>query len=254
MQLKFLINTLLGITLVNARIIMLLRHGEKLDDSMVYLSNQGIARSECLAEKFGTVFYPPNKIYSQCPNEEKPSTRPRDTATPIAQKFNLNITLYYNKGQADALVKDIKQSPEEIVLVSWSNDELNNIAKEFGIPNPPAWDGKIFDQLWIINKIGDPFVLEGNDIKPLAVYYGKENNMKVVKQDVDDCIVERLRRSGNDPSVTNSKTTRIIRIVKTSQPSDKSNDDDDDTSNSYKMKTNIIVVFGIIFTVISILI
>jgi len=153
MKLKSIASILLGITVAHAKLVMIIRHGEKLNDEVTNLSPKGEARAACLINVFGNngTYVSPQKIYAQSPTEKKQSTRPRDTVIPLANALGLQVDLSFSSGKVKKLSSDIAMSPEEIILVSWSNDKIEDIAEEFGIPNPPKWDGSVFDEIWMIS-------------------------------------------------------------------------------------------------------
>ena len=152
MRLNIFFFILIGIHLTNAKLVMVIRHGEKINDKMTGLSSKGQARADCLVEAFGSdgIYVTPQKIYAQS-TENKKSTRPRDTVTPLAYNLGLEVDLSFKSNDVKKLVKQILNSPEEVVLVSWSNDKIDNIAKQFGIKDINSWDSSIFDDVWMIN-------------------------------------------------------------------------------------------------------
>jgi len=101
MKLKFIINALFGLTLANAKLVMIIRHGEKLNDKVTNLSEKGQARANCLVEAFGTngFYATPQKIFAQSPSEKKQSTRPRDTVIPLAKSLGLDVDLSYTSNK-----------------------------------------------------------------------------------------------------------------------------------------------------------
>jgi len=119
------------IVVSHAKLTMVIRHGEKLSDSNPYLSPRGQARAYCLVNVFGKngTYATPQKIYAQSPTEKKQSTRPKDTVTPLAKLIDLDVDISYTSGQIKKLTKNIMNTSEEIVLVSWSNDNIPEIAK-----------------------------------------------------------------------------------------------------------------------------
>ncbi|KAL6599191.1 hypothetical protein U3516DRAFT_913076 [Neocallimastix sp. 'constans'] len=192
---KFLISTFLAITFVNAKVIMIIRHGEKINDKVTNLSDKGKARAECLVEAFGNngVYVTPQKIYAQRPTENRHSTRPRDTVIPLAKSLGLEVDLTYSSGKFKKLVKEIENSSEEIFLISWANDKIDNIAKEFKIKKIPKWDSEVFDDIWVITDDNTSIFKNGKNVTPAITYHGKKNyEMFIVKENIDQCINKRL--------------------------------------------------------------
>ncbi|ORX82432.1 hypothetical protein BCR32DRAFT_178465, partial [Anaeromyces robustus] len=131
----------------------IIRHGEKLNDEVTDLSPKGKARAYCLINVFGNngTYATPEKIFAQSPSEKKQSTRPRDTVTPLADALGLEVDLSYTSGQVKKLSNDITDESENIVLISWSNDNIKEISEKIGIENPPEWDNDVFDEIWMIH-------------------------------------------------------------------------------------------------------
>jgi len=193
MRVKSIINGLLGLTLANAKLIMLIRHGEKIDDDHTDLSPQGQARAECLTEIFGAngVFTTPQKIYAQRPTQQRQSTRPRDTVTPLANSLGLEVDLTYTSGKFKDLAKYIAISPEEVILVCWGNDRIPNIAKQLGIKKAPEWKGKIFDDVWVLTDNTTPY--SNANLQVTRTLTGTKGlDMYVLKENVEQCMTNRL--------------------------------------------------------------
>lgn len=193
MRVKSIITGLLGITLANAKLIMLIRHGEKIDDDHTDLSPQGQARAECLIETFGVngLFTTPQKIYAQRPTQQRQSTRPKDTVTPLANSLNLEVDLTYTSGKFKDLAKYIATSPEEVILVCWGNDRIPNIAKQLGIKKAPEWKGKIFDNVWVLTDNTTPY--SSNNLQVTRTLPGTKGlDMYILKENVDQCMNNRL--------------------------------------------------------------
>jgi len=227
MKVKFIVNTLLGLTLANAKLIMLIRHGEKISDEYTDLSPEGKARADCLVNTFGSngIYTTPQKIYAQRPTEQRKSTRPVDTVTPLAQSLKLEIDTTYTSGKFKDLAKYIATSPEEVILVSWANDRIPEIAKQLGIKKAPEWKGKVFDDVWIITDGKTPYVKDANsNIVPKQTYVGKKGfNMEIVEENVRQCMTEQVVKystntqtpanngnSINDNSANNADSTNDV--------------------------------------------
>jgi len=201
MKLNFIVNTLVALTVAEAKLIMLIRHGEKIDDNHTDLSPQGQARAECLVEAFGQngVYTSPQKIFAQSPTEQRQSTRPRDTVAPLAESLNLQVDLQYTSGKYKKLAKYLKTAPEEVILVAWGNDRIPNIANELGIANAPNWKGKIFDDVWILTDGKTPYVQNPNaNVTPSRSLKGSLGlDMVIVKENVEQCMSKRLESLQN---------------------------------------------------------
>ncbi|OUM56510.1 hypothetical protein PIROE2DRAFT_25752, partial [Piromyces sp. E2] len=141
-----------SIIIVNAKLVMIIRHGEKISDEIPTLSPEGEARALCLLNVFGTngTYVSPQKIFAQNPTIRRRSTRPRDTVLPLAKSLGLKVDLSYSSNKTKRLTDNIKNSPEEVILVSWSKQRIPEIASYLGVENPPHW-GKRFDKIWMIS-------------------------------------------------------------------------------------------------------
>ncbi|KAL6596452.1 hypothetical protein U3516DRAFT_833332 [Neocallimastix sp. 'constans'] len=195
MRIKSIISGLLGLTLVNAKLVMVIRHGEKIDDDHTDLSPQGQARAECLVNVFGNngTYISPQKIYAQSPTPQRQSTRPRDTVVPLADALGLQIDLSYTSGKVKKLSQYIMNSPEEVILVSWGNDKIPIIAEEFGIVNPPDWEKHCAAQVAATPNQASAFTL------------------KIEKQGIEQCINEKLQvqTQGNNSQNLNSGSYQL---------------------------------------------
>ncbi|ORX43934.1 hypothetical protein BCR36DRAFT_586399 [Piromyces finnis] len=203
MRLKFIASTLLSLAVANAKLIMIIRHGEKLNDKVTNLSEKGQARADCLIEAFGQngVYATPQKIFAQSPSEKKQSTRPRDTVIPLANSLGLQVDLSYTSNKVKKLANDIENSSEEVILISWSSDKIKDIAEKFGIKKAPKYDNDAFDDIYIITDNTIPFVKKtGVNITPNETRFGKDGmNLYIVKENVDECI-NRVISSINNKS------------------------------------------------------
>ncbi|ORX49669.1 hypothetical protein BCR36DRAFT_583737 [Piromyces finnis] len=198
---------------------MVIRHGEKINDDLTYLSPRGEARAYCLINVFGNngTYAKPQLIYAQSPTEKKQSTRPRDTVVPLADALGLNVNLFYASGQIKKLVQDINKSTEDVVLISWSNDKIPEIAEKFGISNPPDWDNDTFDEIWMIYNSASPSYFNNNSITKRSTYYGNEGyTMEIVKQNVDDCIAENISKFKTSNSINNGNSSSDAFHIKNS--------------------------------------
>jgi len=211
MKVKFIVNTLLGLTLANAKLIMLIRHGEKISDDYTDLSPEGKARADCLVNTFGSngIYTTPQKIYAQRPTEQRKSTRPVDTVTPLAQSLGLEIDTTYTSGKFKDLAKYIATSPEEVILVSWANDRIPEIAKQLGIKKAPEWKGKVFDDVWVITDGKTPYIKDASsNIVPKQSFMGKKSlNMEIVEENVTQCMAEQVVKYSTNPANTANTNT-----------------------------------------------
>jgi len=197
------------IVIVNAKLIMVIRHGEKINDDVTDLSPKGKARAYCLINVFGNngTYATPQKIFAQNPTEKKQSTRPRDTVVPLAEALGLQVDLSYTSGQIKKLTNYIASSNDEVTLVSWNNDKIPEIAEKLGISNPPDWDSDTFDDIWMIYDSNTSSYYNSNSVSKRGVYTGTEGyTMEIVKQNIDTCISENISNF-NDASSSSSTSS-----------------------------------------------
>jgi len=239
---------------------MIIRHGEKLNDKVTNLSEKGQARADCLVNVFGSngVYATPQKIFAQSPSEEKQSTRPRDTVVPLAKSLGLKIDLSYTSNKVKNLVSDIVSSPEDVFLISWSNNNINEIANSFNIDKAPKWDGDNFDDIWVISDGKIPYIKKtGVNVTPSNTFNGNNGlNMVIVKENVDDCIqriIDAINNAGiYSPSFNNSQGDININIPMSQEVVEQANlDDSMITSDSKNLKTSIIGIASIVSMVLA---
>jgi len=199
MKLGFIVSILFSISLAHAKLIMIIRHGEKINDDIGTLSDIGQARANCLVEVFGNngTYTTPQKIFAQS-TINKTSTRPRDTVIPLAKSLGLDVDLTYQSDNTEGIAKAALGSPESVVLISWSKDNIDNIAKKLGIKKVPDWDSENFDDVWIITdglqsyiqqpveKVISDDTYGGN--KGLVMFVGKENIVQCMKKYVPNYV------------------------------------------------------------------
>ncbi|OUM66365.1 hypothetical protein PIROE2DRAFT_6409 [Piromyces sp. E2] len=206
MKLSILTCLLTLVVIVNAKLVMIIRHGEKISDDYTDLSPKGKTRAYCLVNNF-------------CPksNRKKQSTRPKDTVEPLAEALGIQVDLSYTSGQIKKLTNYIISSSDEVTLVSWNNDKIPEIAEKLGITNPPDWDNDTFDEIWMVydSATTSYYNSNNNSVAKRAVYSGTDGfSMEIVKQNINDCISENFSlfnvassSSSSSSSQTSSNTS-----------------------------------------------
>jgi hypothetical protein len=140
--------------------VLLIRHAEKLPDkSSSALSPEGVKRADALpglfevSEKRPTPFPTPDFIFAMA--NEKNSTRPVDTVTPLSKKLNLPINSDYGKDNQDKLPVGLFENPKyagKTVLISWRHKALPKLAAKLKAPGAPeTWGDEVYDRVWQIN-------------------------------------------------------------------------------------------------------
>jgi len=211
------------VVVTHAKLAMIIRHGEKISDSSSGLSSKGMARAYCLVNAFGNngTYATPEKIYAQSPTEKQQSTRPRDTVEPLAKILNIQLTLSYTSGQIKKLTKNIMNTSEEVVLVSWSNDNIPEIAEKFGINSPPYWNSEVFDDIWMIYDQATPSFYkvnkENKNLEKQQTYTGNEGyTLEIVKENIEDCINENIDnfKNLNNTDTSDGPTLSLYTFMK----------------------------------------
>ena len=114
------------------KIIIIIRHGEKISDFYTDLNDRGKARAECLPILFSEsgLNYIPTKLYANKRTEV--STRAYDTIAPLAKTLNLEIE-EFEKQDAEEFAKNILVNDKhDVILVSSSRKAIPKITKILG--------------------------------------------------------------------------------------------------------------------------
>ena len=139
--------------------IVLLRHGEKpADESNVHLSERGEARARALIGFFtGTPAFTtnaPTALFAPKFSRKGHTIRPYETLEPLARRLNLPVQMPYESAEYAALAKHILSDPAldgKTIVVCWIHSDLADLAKALGVkPKPKAWDGSVYDRIWVI--------------------------------------------------------------------------------------------------------
>ena len=136
--------------------VIILRHAEKPstgDD----LNAKGRQRAAALVPYFLETpevleYKTPVAIYAQKSTESHKSRRPVDTIKGLAKALNQEL-IQYPREDALVMVKDIMAKPEyegKMVVICWSHTGIPDMAKAFGVKDPPEWAGSVYDRNWII--------------------------------------------------------------------------------------------------------
>jgi hypothetical protein len=136
--------------------VIIIRHAEKPpvgDD----LTPKGRQRAAALVPYFLETpevleYKLPAAIYAQKSTEDHKSLRPVNTIKPLAKALNMQLIEYPRKDAA-TMAKDILANPEyegKMVLICWSHTAIPEMAKAFGVKDPPEW-GSVYDRTWIID-------------------------------------------------------------------------------------------------------
>ncbi len=137
--------------------ILLMRHGEK---PVVgnELSAQGWRRAQALPTLFARPelrrFGLPVGLYAMAPSHPGGSIRAIETLSFTSKVLNEPTNAQFTKDLVPQLVAQIKSNSAfngKFIVICWEHTVLLEIAREFGLPNPPDWPDTQFDRMWNLN-------------------------------------------------------------------------------------------------------
>jgi hypothetical protein len=161
--------------LAPSTLVMVIRHGEKPDDSTPGVDAKGNQDDSSLTEvgwdrahRLVDLFDPaqatprpgldrPKTIYAAGANDNGEGQRTRETVEPLADKLGVPVTTSFGKGDENALVEHVIAEPGP-TLISWQHGEIPAIAEAFPsvTPTPPSvWPDDRFDVIWTFTKTSD---------------------------------------------------------------------------------------------------
>jgi len=184
---------------IEARRLIVIRHGEKISDDYIGLNDKGKARAQCLYQIFnsGTSYGQPQSIYSN--KRGNRSHRPYDTVKPLADKLGLKVN-EFSKYEPEEFVKNtLNKDKSNIILLSSAREWIPSLIKAIGYKVDDDIDD--FDNIWLIE----------NDNKSGG---GK---LKIKKQNLEKCIDNYL--SGKKSTTTRKTTTKKTTTKKTTKKS-----------------------------------
>ncbi len=130
--------------------VVIIRHGEKPDNGD-NLSCQGENRALQLPAVLYQKFNKPNYTYVPSLELDKSTKHARmfQTVTPFAIKYDLKVNSKYDEKDFSTIAKNVLEKTGTVLMV-WEHSAIPPLAEELGVKNPPAWDGKDFDSIWVI--------------------------------------------------------------------------------------------------------
>ena len=143
----------------NSLKVVIIRHGEKPENGD-NLSCQGENRALQLPAVLYQKFNKPDYTYVPSLELDKSTKHARmfQTVTPFAIKYNLKVNSKYDEKDTSTIAKKILEKTGTVLMV-WEHSEIPPLAEELGVENPPAWDGKDFDSIWVITYSNGKAVL-----------------------------------------------------------------------------------------------
>jgi hypothetical protein len=151
---------LAGVALISAAIsigaaaapekVVIIRHGEKPaqgDNLSCQGENRALQLSKVLHEKFKTPDY--TYVPSLGLGKSTSHSRMFQTVSPFAIKYNLAVNSKFGEKDYGGVAKNVLGKTGTVLLV-WEHSAIPGLAQALGVDNPPSWDGKDFDSIWVI--------------------------------------------------------------------------------------------------------
>ena len=134
----------------NSLIVVIIRHGERASSNH-NLSCKGLNRALQLPAVLDKRFPKIDHAFVPALGRDKYTSHARmfQTVSPFAIKNKLLINSKFGSKDHDGMVKHILKKHGTVLLV-WNHSEIQNIARDLGVKNPPKWSGKDFDSIWAI--------------------------------------------------------------------------------------------------------
>jgi phosphohistidine phosphatase SixA len=138
------------------RIVMIIRHAEKPDDSDgskdPNLSKQGFARADALAKVIPDHFVKPDFLIAT--KKSKGSNRPVETITPLSKAIHEEIESNFKDEEFEQAAHEVLTDSKfdgKVVLIAWHHGKIPELAKALGVKDcPDKWNSAVFDRVWQI--------------------------------------------------------------------------------------------------------
>ena len=143
------------------REVIMVRNAEEPPGSDVHLSAEGKARASALAKWIPATYGAPDALFASTPTAN--SRRAVETLEPLAAALKLKIQdTFANEDFAKmaAMVMTDGAYAGKRVVIAWQRGNLPNIARAFGVKEPPVWPGGQYDHLWRLQFTGSLVTLE----------------------------------------------------------------------------------------------
>ena len=143
------------------REVILVRNAEEPPGTDVHLSTEGKARAKALASWIPATYGAPDALFASKPTAN--SRRAVETLEPLAAALKLKIQdTFANEDFAKmvaAVMSDAAYTGKRVVI-AWQRGNLPNIARAFGVKEPPAWPAGQYDHLWLLKFTGTAVTVE----------------------------------------------------------------------------------------------
>jgi hypothetical protein len=193
---SYLFITLIALCLfsvIDARRLLIIRHGEKVSDDFKTLSNEGAARANCLYQVFNdkTIYGEPGTIYAN--HKGTRSHRPYDTVKPLADLYNLKVQQFhkYDPEVRDFVKNTLNKDPSEIILIASAKEWIPLLLDAIGGYKLDTTDRRYFNEEGELHGFNNIIVIENDD--------GNGNGqLRIDQQDIDDCMNDYLENLEQD--------------------------------------------------------
>ena len=141
--------------------VILVRNAEEPPGTDVHLSAEGKARAKALATWIPATFGQPDALFASKPTNT--SRRAVETLEPLAAALKLTIQdNFANEDFAKMVATVLSDSSyaAKRVVIAWQRGNLPNIARAFGVKQPPAWPAGQYDHLWRLKFTGTAVTVE----------------------------------------------------------------------------------------------
>lgn len=130
--------------------VVIIRHGEKPeigDNLSCEGENRALQLSKVLYQKFSK----PDYVYVPSLDMGKSITHARmfQTITPFAVKYNLTVNGKFDAHDYANIADNVLKKTGTVLMV-WEHSEIPSLAGTLGVRNPPPWDDKDYDSIWVI--------------------------------------------------------------------------------------------------------
>ena len=134
--------------------VVIIRHGEKSEGSK-NLSCQGENRALQLPAVLYRKFNRPDHVYVPSPRIGKSTSHVRmfETVIPFAVKYDLTVNSEFRVDAYSAVADQVLKKTGTVLMV-WEHQAIPVLAAQLGVINPPEWNRKDFDNIWIITFVG----------------------------------------------------------------------------------------------------
>jgi phosphohistidine phosphatase SixA len=147
---KRLLPILLLASVASAQTIFVVRHAEKVSETVDALNDAGKERASCLAGMLKDAEV--KAIYAS------PTERARQTSAPLASAAKVKITEYAPKDYA-GLASRIRAHPDQNALVVGHSNTVPDIIKALGVTEPAPVGDKDYDWLFVVTLDGKTALL-----------------------------------------------------------------------------------------------